>query len=131
MLDRPTGRLRYVGERGFTMIELLIVMLLLAILLTIAVPSYMSFKDRANDKAAHANVRAAIPGMIAYSADHKTGYVGVTVAKLQASYDARIKNITIYNITSTLYCLRSQVGIRVWYKKGPIGDVVSGKPSGC
>ena len=67
MLDRPIGRLRYVGERGFTMIELLIVMLLLAILLTIAVPSYMSFKDRANDKAAHANVRAAIPGMIAYS----------------------------------------------------------------
>jgi type IV pilus assembly protein PilA len=131
MVDRPLRPLRHVGERGFTMIELLIVMLILSILVTIAIPSYMSFKDRANDKAAHANVSAAIPGLVAYSGDHKTGYVGVTAAKLRASYDAGIKNITIYNATSTLYCLRSQVGIRVWYKKGPLGDMVNAKPTGC
>ena len=131
MLDRPLGRLRLIEEQAFTMIELLIVMLILAILVTIALPSYMSFKDRANDKAARANVRDSIPAMVAWTADHRTGYVGVTVAKLQASYDAGIKNITVYNATSTLYCLRSQVGVRVWYKKGPTGDVVSAKPTGC
>jgi prepilin-type N-terminal cleavage/methylation domain-containing protein len=131
MLDRPLGRLRYVEERGFTLIELLIVMLLLSILLTIAVPSYMSFKDRANNQAARANVRDAIPALVAYTADHKTGYLGVTVARLQASYDAQVRNITIYNVTSTLYCLRSQVGVRVWYKRGTTGDVVAAKPSGC
>ena len=33
--------------------------------------------------------------MEAFNADHATGYVGVTLPKLQASYDAGIKNVTI------------------------------------
>ena len=116
-------------EKGFTLIELLVVIIILGILLAIAVPSYLSFRGRANVSAAKANVRAAVPGLEAFNADHNTGYVGATLAKLQASYDAGIKNVTIILAKNTVtgYCVQNTVpGTVTYHKAGPSSDIVVG-----
>src|ERR671935_152085 len=107
------------AQGGFTLIELLVVIII------IAIPSYLSFRGRAEKSAAQADVRASIPGVEAFYADHNT-YSNLTSAVLKASYDQGIKNVNVVRATSTSYCIQSQVGQNTYKKGGPAADITSG-----
>ncbi len=111
-------------EGGFTLIELLVVIIIIGILLAIAIPSYLKFRDRANESAAKANVRAAIPAVEAYYADNNK-YTGMTLGGLQASYDAGVKNIEIVSAGDSTYCIKSKVGQAEYFKNGPSSDITA------
>ncbi len=47
-------------EEGFTLIELMVVVLIIAILLAIAIPTFLGARTRAQDRAAQSNIRNAL-----------------------------------------------------------------------
>lgn len=81
-------RLRLTREHGFTMVEMIVVLVVIAVLSLIAVASYLGFSARAEKRTAAADVRTAVSTAEAYRADHD-GYAGMTVDALKG-YDTAV-----------------------------------------
>jgi type IV pilus assembly protein PilE len=71
-------------EAGFTLVELLVVMLVLALLAAIALSSFFNQSDKARDASAKAAARTAETAMEAYASDHDGSYTSADPAALAA-----------------------------------------------
>jgi type IV pilus assembly protein PilA len=59
-------------EQGFTLIELMTVILIIAVLVLLALPTFLGARERAADRAAHADIRNAFAAERAYYTDTLT-----------------------------------------------------------
>jgi type IV pilus assembly protein PilA len=82
-------------ESGFTLVELLVVMLIIGLLAAIAIPSFFNQRDKAYDANAKEQARTAETAMETYATDNGGVYTGVTTAKL-----VTIEN-SLTNVVST------------------------------
>ena len=116
------------SERGFTVIELLVVVIIIGMLLAIALPSYMGFRDRAANNETKASLRAALPAATAYFADNGT-YVGMDEASLREIDSTLSPTLSVAQARSDSYCLMDSVKGKTWSVLGPAPGASSFVPN--
>src|SRR4051812_16775563 len=69
-------------ESGFTLVELLVVMLIIGLLAAIAIPAFFNQRDKAYDANAKEQARTAETAMETYATDNGGVYTGVNTGAL-------------------------------------------------
>lgn len=109
-------------EEGFTLIELMVVVLIIAILIAIAVPTFLGARQRAQDRAAQSDLRNALVTAKTFYTDDET-YVA-TATQLEAiepnlDFDATIGNATTavigFTATASNIVLNLQSESGTWF----------------
>lgn len=109
-------------ESGFTLVELVVVLVVISILSAAAVTFHLGARERAGDVTATSNIRVAIPAMEAYRHDNG-GYTGMTAAGLRAQYSPSLTGVEILAASAAGYCVRALASGRAWFKAGPDAEI--------
>ena len=84
--DRRDAAADLSEDAGFTLIELMVVLLILAILLAIAIPTFLGVTGGANDRSAQSNLNTALTtAKAAESQNTNQVYTGITAASLHGN----------------------------------------------
>jgi type IV pilus assembly protein PilA len=76
-------------ETGFTLIELMVVVLIMGILMAIAIPTFLSTQGSANDASAKSNATNAFTGEKAYYEDNQV-FIDAGSAAVSATLDSQL-----------------------------------------
>jgi type IV pilus assembly protein PilA len=96
------------SESGFTLVELLVVMLILGLLAAVAIPSFFNQRDKARDADSKAQVRAAQTAMETYATDNGGSYAGADETDLHAIEDTiDVAVVSVPAAAATSYTVRA------------------------
>ena len=85
-------KLRGSNEKGFTLIELMIVIAIIGILAAIAIPNFVSYRQRSYNSAAQSDLKNAMTTQEAYFVDNSI--YATSTAKLTAAGFKQSTNVT-------------------------------------
>jgi Tfp pilus assembly protein PilE len=109
-----------------TSIEALVLAVMTAIVVAIAVPSYVTMRDRSNDSNARAQLRQAGEAAEEYRADHGS-YEGMTPTALgRQNSELAPSRYRVMSASNGAYCLETTVRGRTWHLVAPAGDLRRG-----
>ena len=106
-------------DEGFTLIELMVVVLIIAILIAIAIPTFLGARKRANDRAAQSDLRNGLAteetiytDNQVYSADTAAGGV-LKTAESSLQWGVKL-NVTVH-AQPDAFCLSEQSASGEWF----------------
>ena len=91
----PRGR----GQAGFTLVEILVVLLILGLLAAIAIPAFFAQRNKARDAEAKVMVRTAQTAMETFATDRNGSYSGVNPNALQ-QIEPSLRNVASGDLTA-------------------------------
>ncbi|RLB80627.1 MAG: pilus assembly protein [Deltaproteobacteria bacterium] len=115
------------NEKGFTLIELMIVIAIIGILAAIAIPQFSAYRTRSYNSAAESDLRNAATAQEAYYVDNQN-YCGTVADLTGSSYGLYLSDgvtLAIDSANTTGYVMRAwhQSGNNSFIIRGPGGSV--------
>lgn len=110
------------NEKGFTLIELMIVIAIIGILAAIAIPQFAAYRQRSYNAAANADLRNAATAQEAYYVDNQT-YTSNTALLTGTTYGLYLSDDVVFVITSAN---RSTYVMFSWHLSGNKSYIIDG-----
>ena len=115
-------------QKGFTLIELMIVIAIIGILAAIAIPQFSAYRKRSYNSAAQSDLRNAATAQEAYYVDEET-YTG-TIGNLVGTYGLYTSEKVVFfsvagDVTSYTMHAYHTSGDKTYSIKGPGGSITA------